>query len=166
MESFQRQYLGEAQLFGKVQEFMYLGKGKMTVIEYVAKFNKLARFASSIMSTDEACKKKFMLGLRVDVAKQIDSGSHGIETFADTVQRALRNKSWDRGEPRMALIREERAIVPADRSIASGTKRLFGASARSLSNSERRNFQMKKVNRGSSGYSSNQSMSHSSDNRT
>ena len=31
VESFQRQYLGEAQLSGKVQEFMYLKQGKMTV---------------------------------------------------------------------------------------------------------------------------------------
>ena len=140
VESFQRQYLGEAQLSGKVQEFMYLKQGKMTVTEYVAKFNELARFAPFIVPTDEARKRKFMLGLKVDVAKQIDSGSHGPETYADAVQRALRNESWDRGEPRMAPIREERAAVPADRSLASGTKRSFGASAGSSRNSERRNF--------------------------
>ena len=119
---------------------MYLKQGKMTVTEYVAKFNELARFAPFIVPTNEARKRKFMLGLKVDVAKQIDSGSHGPETYADAVQRALRNKSWDRGEPRMAPIREERAVVPADRSLASGTKRSFGASAGSSRNSERRNF--------------------------
>ena len=80
---------------------MYLRQGKMTITEYVAKFNKLARFAPSIVPIDEARKKKFMLGLRVDVAKQIDSGSHDPESFTDVVQRALRNESWDRGEPRM-----------------------------------------------------------------
>ena len=69
MESFQRQYLGEAQLFGKVQEFTYLRQGKMMVSGYLAKFNELAYFAPSIMSTDEARKRNFMLGLRVDVAK-------------------------------------------------------------------------------------------------
>ena len=70
----------------------------------------------------------------MDAAKQIDSGSHDLESFADTVQRALRNKSWHKGEPRMAPIREERAVVPTDKSIASGTKRSFGASARSSRN--------------------------------
>ena len=120
----------------KVQEFMYLKQGKMTITEYVAKFNELARFAPFIVPTDEARKRKFMLGLKVDVAKQIDSGSHGPETYADAVQRALRNESWDRGEPRMAPIREERAVVPADRSLASGTNRSFGASAGSSRNSE------------------------------
>ena len=69
VESFQRQYLGEAQLSGKVQEFMYLKQGKMTVTEYVAKFKELARFALSIVPTNKARKRKFMLGLRVDMAK-------------------------------------------------------------------------------------------------
>ena len=63
------------------------------VTEYMAKFNRLARFAPFIIPTDEACKRKFMLGLKVDVAKQIDSGSHGLETFTDAVQRALKTKS-------------------------------------------------------------------------
>ena len=137
----------------------------MIITEYVAKLNELAHFALFILSTDKARKRKFMLGLKVDVAKQIDNGSHGLEIFADAVQLALRNESWDRGELRLALIREERAVVPADTSLASGTKRSFGASAGSSRNSERRNFRAKRFNRGSSGYSGNQSMSRDSDNR-
>ena len=108
----------------------------MTVTEYVANFNELVRFTLSIMPTNEARKKKFMLGLRVNVAKQIDSGSHGPKSFADAVQRALRNKSRDKSEPRMALIREEKVVLPVDRSIASGTKRSFEASTGSSRNSE------------------------------
>ena len=69
MESFQRQYLGEAQLSRKVQEFMYLRQAKMTITKYVAKFNELVSFVLSIGPIDEARKRKFMLGLRVDVAK-------------------------------------------------------------------------------------------------
>ena len=48
---------------------MDLRQGKMTVTEYVAKFNELACFALFFVPTDEARKRKFMLGLRVDVAK-------------------------------------------------------------------------------------------------
>ena len=48
---------------------MYLKQGKMTVTQYVAKFNELAWFAPFIVPADEACKRKFMLGLKVDVAK-------------------------------------------------------------------------------------------------
>ena len=48
---------------------MYLRQDMMTVTEYVAKFNELAHFALSIVPTDEARKRKFILGLRMDVAK-------------------------------------------------------------------------------------------------
>ena len=41
----------------------------MTVTKYVAKFNELARFAPFIVPTDKARKRKFMLGLKIDVAK-------------------------------------------------------------------------------------------------
>ena len=68
-----------------IQEFMYLKQGRMRVTEYMAKFNELAYFAPSIMLTDEARKRKFIPGLKVDVAKQIDSGSHGPKSFADVV---------------------------------------------------------------------------------
>ena len=76
-----------------MQEFMYLKHGRITITEYVAKFNELARFALSIIPTDEARKKKFMLRPRVDMAKLIDSGSHGLESFIYAVQQALRNEN-------------------------------------------------------------------------
>ena len=54
------------------------------------------------MPIDDARKRKFMLGLRVEVAKQIDGGSHGPKSYADTVQRALQNKSGDQIDPMTA----------------------------------------------------------------
>ena len=68
------------------------------------------------MPTDDARKRKFMLGLRVEVAKQIDSGSHGPRSYADVVQRALRNENWDRIEPKTAPNKEEMALVSIERS--------------------------------------------------
>ena len=47
---------------------MYIMEGKITVTEYMAKFNELTHFTPSIMLTNKPRKKKFMLGLRVDVA--------------------------------------------------------------------------------------------------
>ena len=40
----------------------------MAIIEYMAKFNELARFALSIVPTNEVHKWKFILGLMVDIA--------------------------------------------------------------------------------------------------
>ena len=57
----------------------------------VAKFGELARFAPTIVPTYDACKVKFMHGLRPEVAKHIDSGREGHEYYTDIVQRALRN---------------------------------------------------------------------------
>ena len=69
VDSFWEKYLREAQLSGKIQEFMNLKQGKMTITEYVTKFTELARFALTIVPTDDTRKRKFMLGLRVEVAK-------------------------------------------------------------------------------------------------
>ena len=89
MDNFREKYLGEAQLSGKVQEFMKLKQGRMTFSEYVTKFSELTRFAPTIVPTGNTRKRKFMLRLKVEVAKQIDRGSHGQRSYADVVQCAL-----------------------------------------------------------------------------
>ena len=57
----------------------------MIVLEYIAKFEELARFFASIAPTDEARKNKYMLGLRIDIARQIDSEKEGQESYVDAV---------------------------------------------------------------------------------
>ena len=59
----------------------------MSVAEYTAKFDELARFAPMIVPTDEARKAKYMYGLRTEFMKQIDNGKEGPESYADAVQR-------------------------------------------------------------------------------
>ena len=83
----------------------------MTVPKYIAKFEELARFSASIAPTDEARKNKYMLGLRIDIARQIDSRKEGPESYADAVQRALRIKSWNKREEGSVSGREERPAV-------------------------------------------------------
>ena len=68
VDSFREKYLGEAQLSVKVQEFINVKQGKMTVTEYVTKFTELARFAPTIVPIDDTRKRKFRLRLRVQVA--------------------------------------------------------------------------------------------------
>ena len=62
----------------------------MSLAEYVAKFNELAWFAPTMVPTDDARKMKFMYGIRPEVAKQIDNGREGPESYVDAVQSALR----------------------------------------------------------------------------
>ena len=95
---FREKYLGEARLARKVWEFLSIRQGKMSVEEYVAKFDGLARFARTIVPTDDTRKMKFMHGLRLEVAKQIDNSREGPESYADAVQRSLCYDGCDRPE--------------------------------------------------------------------
>ena len=60
---------------------MNLKEAKLTVTEYVAKFNELDRFAPTNIPIDDARKTKFILRLRVEIAKHIDSESHGPKSY-------------------------------------------------------------------------------------
>ena len=53
----------------KVREFLSLRQGRMSVAEYTAKFDELARFAPIIVLTDDARKMKYMHGLRTKIMK-------------------------------------------------------------------------------------------------
>ena len=57
----------------------------------MAKFDELARFAPTMVPIDEARKMKFMHKFRPEIAKQIDSGKQGHESYTDAIQRALRD---------------------------------------------------------------------------
>ena len=55
----------------KAREFLELRQGKMMVLEYVAKFIELARFANDYVATDMAKVRKFEDGLKWSVQGQI-----------------------------------------------------------------------------------------------
>ena len=75
-------YVREAQLAGKVREFLSLIKEGW---QYVTKFDELARFMPTIVPTDEARKMKFIYGLFLEIAKQTDNDREGPESYLDTV---------------------------------------------------------------------------------
>ena len=49
----------------KSREFLELKQGKITVLEYVAKFTELSRFADDYVATDMAKVRKFEDGLKL-----------------------------------------------------------------------------------------------------
>ena len=55
----------------KAQEFLKLRQGTMTVIEYVAKFTELARFADNYVATDMAKVRRFENGLKLSIRDKI-----------------------------------------------------------------------------------------------
>ena len=106
---------------------MDLRQGKITVLEYIAKFEELARFSTSITPTDEARKIKYMLRLRIYIARQIDSIKERSESYADAVQRALRFESWNKRKEGSASGREERPAALSGTRV--NFKRRFSSSS-------------------------------------
>ena len=92
---FREKYLNEARFAAKVREFMDLKHVNMTTVEYAAKFKELSQYAPKMIASNDARKMKFMHGLRLEVAKQVDSGEIGRRSYADAVQRAVRIFGWD-----------------------------------------------------------------------
>ena len=55
----------------KAPEFLDLQQGDMTVLEYVARFIELARFADDYVATDLAKVRRFEDGLRLSIRGKI-----------------------------------------------------------------------------------------------
>ena len=64
------------------------------------------------MNTEENKTWSFMKGLRRDIARCVDTGRTGPETYAEAVERALRQESWavsDKPDPQK---NEDRRYTP------------------------------------------------------
>ena len=66
-ELFMGKYFPATVSHAKAQEFLELKQGVMTVIEYVARFTELARFADDYVATDLAKVRRFENGLRLSI---------------------------------------------------------------------------------------------------
>ena len=55
----------------KAQEFLELKQGAMTVMDYVARFTDLARFANNYVATDLAKVRRFENGLKLSIRAKI-----------------------------------------------------------------------------------------------
>ena len=64
-------YFPETARHAKAQEFLELKQGAMTVMDYVARFTKLARFADDYVAIDTAKVRRFENGLRLSIRVRI-----------------------------------------------------------------------------------------------
>ena len=70
-ELFMGKYFPDTARHEKAQEFLELKQGTMTVMYYVARFTKLARFADDYVVTDMAKVKRFENGLKLSIRGRI-----------------------------------------------------------------------------------------------
>ena len=70
-ELFMGKYFPKTARHAKAQEFLELKQGAMTVMDYVARFIELARFADDYVATDMAKVRRFENGLKLSIWARI-----------------------------------------------------------------------------------------------
>ena len=70
-ELFMGKYFPETAKHAKAQEFLELRQGAMTVMDYVARFTELAKFADDYVATDLAKVRRFENGLKLSIRARI-----------------------------------------------------------------------------------------------
>ena len=70
-ELFMGKYFLDTARHAKAQEFLELKQGVMTVMDYVARFKELARFADDCVATDMAKVRRFENGLKLSIRARI-----------------------------------------------------------------------------------------------
>ena len=70
-ELFKGKYFPETARHAKAQEFLELKQGATTVMDYVARFTELARFADDYVATDMAKVWRFENGLKLSIRARI-----------------------------------------------------------------------------------------------
>ena len=92
-ELFMGKYFSDTARHAKAQEFLELKQGTMTVMEYVARFRELARFANDYVATDIAKVKRFKNGINLSIRGRI-VGLHlqdmdSMDRTALTIEREI-----------------------------------------------------------------------------
>ena len=70
-ELFMGKYFPDTVRYAKAQEFLELKQGTMTVMDYMARFIELARFADDYVATDMAKVRRFENGLKLSIRGRI-----------------------------------------------------------------------------------------------
>ena len=87
---FNEKYYSVTVRAAKMDEFTNLTQNRMTVTEYALKFDRLAKFAPDLVSTDMAQRDQFMQGLNVMITRDVKiTLDPRTTTYAQVVDKAL-----------------------------------------------------------------------------
>ena len=84
---FMRKYFPASARHAKAREFLELRQGTMTILEYLARFTKMARFGDDYVATDTATVRKFEDGLKLSIRGKIVG--HNLQDMDLMVSTAL-----------------------------------------------------------------------------
>ena len=115
-ELFMGKYFPTTARHAKAQEFLELRQGTMTMMEYVAKFTELARFADDYVATDMAKKRRFENGLQLSIrSKIVGLLLHDMDSMVGTTL-TIERKIEDARGIRAAGTSEKREDQPSSSS--------------------------------------------------
>ena len=75
----------------KEEEFINLKQGKMTVVQYEAKFTKLSKYAPDMVMTEEKRKRRFLQGLTLEIQDALTTARLG--SYVEAVEMAQRTEN-------------------------------------------------------------------------
>ena len=84
---FMGKYFSASARHAKAREFLELRHGTMTVLEYLARFTKLACFGGDYVATDAAKVRRFEDGLKLSIRGKIVG--HNLQDMDSVVSTAL-----------------------------------------------------------------------------
>ena len=97
-ELFMGKYFPDTARHAKAQEFLELKQGVMTVMDYMARFTELARFADDYVATDMVKVRRFENGLKFSIrARIVGLRLQDMDSMVGTALTIERERERDRG---------------------------------------------------------------------
>ena len=73
------------------------------MLEYVRQFDQLSWYAPDMIQTETSNVWRFLSRLCPSLARLVDTGRDGLESYADAVGRAIRQESWAKTDKSLNL---------------------------------------------------------------
>ncbi|XP_062109829.1 uncharacterized protein LOC133821681 [Humulus lupulus] len=90
IHAFSKKYYSPAVLATKVDEFVTLVQGNLSVTDYAHKFDRLAKFAPEVVPTDAFRVQRFVRGLKSMIARDVVMTCVEGVSYAEVLDRALK----------------------------------------------------------------------------
>ncbi|XP_062114355.1 uncharacterized protein LOC133825429 [Humulus lupulus] len=92
VQAFSKKYYSPAVLATKVDEFVTLVQGNLSVTNYAQNFDRLAKFAPEVVPTETLRVQKFLRGLKPMIVSDVRMTSPEVVSYAEVLDRALEAK--------------------------------------------------------------------------
>ena len=122
-------YFPDTARHAKVQEFLELKQGTMTVMVYVARFTELARFADDYVATDVAKVRRFENGLKLSIRGRIVGlRLHDMDSMVGTtltIEREIKDARSTRDAGVSGKRKESQASSSSEKKHKASSSRGF-----------------------------------------